>query len=161
MDGVLFLESQKLSGWVKWMALLPIIVFLLIEILRQHRPSNREDAVGVYILLSILAAVMFLVYGFRLITEVRSDGVYIKFWPISWKFKRIGFEEIIRCYARKYRPIAEYGGWGIRWGGSGKAYNASGNMGVQLELINGKRLLIGSQQAEKLAETINAAMQKA
>jgi hypothetical protein len=63
----------------------------------------------------------------------------VRFLPIHWNFKKFGFEQIIRCYARKYRPIAEYGGWGIRWGKSGKAYNAYGNIGVQLELIDGKK----------------------
>ncbi len=35
-------------------------------------------------------------------------------------------------YARKYRPIREYGGWGIRYGWNGRAYSTSGNEGVQL-----------------------------
>jgi hypothetical protein len=39
----------------------------------------------------------------------------------------------------------EYGGWGIKYGKMGKAYNVSGNRGVQLEFTDGKRLLIGSQ----------------
>jgi hypothetical protein len=134
-------------------SLLPLIVALLVF-------AILKDMTRVYIALPILAAIAFLIYGFKLITEVRSNGVYVKLWPISWKFKRIGFEEIAGCYARKYRPIVEYGGWGIRWGTSGKAYNAYGNIGVQLELTNGKRLLIGSQQAEKLAETINEGVRK-
>lgn len=151
---VIFRESQKLPGWARWLAFFPAIVLLLIF-------TILKDVIGFYVILTILAATAFLIGGFKLITEVRSDGVYIKFLPINWKFKRIGFEEIAKCYARKYRPIMEYGGWGIRWGTSGKAYNASGNMGVQFELTGGKQLLIGSQQAEKLAETINIAMEKA
>ena len=56
--------------------------------------------------------------------------------------------------ARVYRPIREYGGWGIRYGKNGKAYNISGDRGVQLELQNSKPLLIGSQRADELAQTI-------
>jgi hypothetical protein len=64
--------------------------------------------------------------------------------------------EIVSWDARTYRPILEYGGWGIRYSpfGKGWAYNISGNQGVQLELMNGKRILIGSQRAEELARTI-------
>ena len=41
----------------------------------------------------------------------------------------------------------------------GKAYNVSGNEGVQLELTNGKRILIGSQRADELADAIKRAKQ--
>jgi hypothetical protein len=37
------------------------------------------------------------------------------------------------------------------------AYNVSGKEGVQLELANGKRILIGSQRAEELARAIGEA----
>lgn len=40
----------------------------------------------------------------------------------------------------------DYGGWGIRYGRKGKAFNVFGSRGLQLEFTNGKRLLIGSQK---------------
>ena len=52
----------------------------------------------------------------------------------------------IRSYeAITYSPLREYGGWGIRYGWNGKAYNVSGNQGIQLELSEGRRVLIGTQ----------------
>ena len=36
------------------------------------------------------------------------------------------------------------------------AYNVSGDRGVQLELVNGTRLLIGSQRSEELVKTIRS-----
>ena len=60
-------------------------------------------------------------------------------------------------YAREYKPLREYGGWGIRCSlKRGKAYNVSGNKGVQLVFKNGKQLLIGSQKAEALEEAIRS-----
>ncbi|MGC9325327.1 MAG: DUF6141 family protein, partial [Desulfomonilia bacterium] len=50
----------------------------------------------------------------RLITEVRSDGIYVRFMPFHLTFRRIPFPDITRCWARDYRPIMEFGGWGIR-----------------------------------------------
>jgi hypothetical protein len=88
----------------------------------------------------------------RLITEVRSDGVYIHFVPLLRD--TILFSNIADCEARTYRPIREYGGWGVRFGWKRKAYNVSGNRGVQLTLKSGKRLLIGSQRSEELAQAI-------
>jgi hypothetical protein len=92
----------------------------------------------------------------RLVTEVRDDGIYICFFPFHWSFRKIAFTEVKQYEVRTYRPIREYGGWGIRYGCKGKAYNVSGDRGVQIELLNGKRLLIGSQRAEELWRAIQA-----
>jgi len=91
-----------------------------------------------------------------LVTEVRDDGIYICFFPFHWSFHRIAFTDVKQCEVRAYRPLAEYGGWGIRYGRVGKAYNVSGDRGVQIEFLNGKQLLIGSQRAEELWQVIQA-----
>ena len=98
----------------------------------------------------------------QLITEVREDGVYIRFIPFHGSFRRIGFDQVAQFEARMYRPIMEYGGWGIRcgFGKSGKAYNVKGNKGLQLVFKNDKRLLIGSQKPERLLEAMNSIRQK-
>jgi len=98
-------------------------------------------------------AIVWLFYRLKLVTEVRDDGVYVRFFPL--RAKLIPFRDITRCEARTYHPLREYGGWGIRYGRNGKAYNVSGNQGVQLEFIKDRPLLIGSQQPAALAEAIN------
>jgi len=90
------------------------------------------------------------------VAEVRDDGLYIRFYPLT--HQKIPFEHIVHCEVRTYNPIREFGGWGIRYGKGGKAYNVSGNRGVQLDLVNGKRLLIGSGRPEELARAIEAEM---
>lgn len=95
----------------------------------------------------------YLFYSLKLITEVRNDGLYVRFFPLSHRI--IPFEHIKFCEVRTYKPLKEYGGWGIRYGRKGKAYNVSGNRGVQLELSKEKPLLVGSQKSEELARTIN------
>jgi len=92
----------------------------------------------------------------RLETEVRGDGLYVRFFPFHRGYKRFTRGDLQDYYACQYRPIREYGGWGIRYGAKGKAYNVSGNKGVQLVLGSGKRLLIGSQRAQELAEAIDS-----
>jgi len=113
----------------------------------------------------ILLVIFWLIFGIglpalfllgKLVTEVRNDGIYICFFPFHWSFRKITFKELKRYEVRTYRPIREYGGWGIRYGSKGKAYNVSGNRGVQLEFLNGKRLLIGSQRTEELWRAIQA-----
>ena len=58
---------------------------------------------------------------------------------------------------RQYRPIIDYGGWGIRTGRDGeRVLNARGNRGVRLELADGSRLLIGSHAVKNLPRPSNA-----
>jgi hypothetical protein len=94
-------------------------------------------------------------YLIKLVTEVRGDGLYIRFFPFHFSFRKILLMDIKRHEVRTYNPIREYGGWGIRYGLKGKAYNICGNCGVQLELVNRKRLLIGSQRSEELANALD------
>lgn len=61
--------------------------------------------------------------------------------------------------ARTYRPLREYGGWGIRWGGKGRmAYNVSGSEGVEVELLDGRTVMVGSRRPDELADTLRAHM---
>jgi hypothetical protein len=103
-------------------------------------------------------ALLLLVAG--LDTEVRLDGLYVRFRPFTRR-RRIGWREIVRAEACRYRPLREYGGWGIRFGPRGKAYNVHGDRGVRLELTDGRRLLIGSQRPDELAAAIAAAQRSA
>jgi hypothetical protein len=92
----------------------------------------------------------------RLDTVIQEDGIHVLFFPIQWKLKAYPWEEIQECYVRTYRPLTEYGGWGYRIGlfESGGALNVSGKEGIQLELKNGKRLLIGTQRPEDAKEAL-------
>jgi len=97
-----------------------------------------------------------LFYSVKLTVEVSKNGIHIHFFPLYSRI--VPFKDVWSYEVSQYRPILDYGGWGIRWAlGIGWAYNVSDNWGVQLELSNGKRLLIGSQNPEKLAQMIGKA----
>jgi hypothetical protein len=90
----------------------------------------------------------------RLTTEVEDEALVLQFVPL-WKKKRIPYASIRSVEARTYRPLREYGGWGIRYGRQGGAYNVSGDRGVQLQLDDGRRFLVGSQRPDELARAIS------
>jgi hypothetical protein len=94
-------------------------------------------------------------YTANLTTEVRDDGLYFRFFPFHLSFRKIGPEDISDFEAQTYRPIRDYGGWGIRFGRKGRAYNVRGNRGVQLELASGKQILFGSQKPEEMAAALS------
>ena len=99
-------------------------------------------------------------YKMNLTTEVRSDGIYYRFFPFHLSPRKIGFAELAKYEARTYHAIRDYGGWGIRYGRKGKVYNVSGNRGVQLEFSNGNRLLFGSQKPDEFVTALNLASGK-
>ncbi len=89
----------------------------------------------------------------KLVVETREDVLLISFVPLRTRL--VTYDTIARCEVRTYRPLMEYGGWGIKWGGKkGWSYTIGGNQGVQLELHDGKKLLIGSRKPEELAAAI-------
>ena len=67
--------------------------------------------------------------------------MHYQFFPFHFKSHTIRIKDINSFKAMKYSPLKEYGGWGIRFGFKGKAYNVSGNKGVKLFLTNGKNIL--------------------
>lgn len=95
---------------------------------------------------------------FHMETTVYPDRVDIRMAPFAHRVVRSS--DIASAEARTYRPLKEYGGWGIRWGwfsfGSNRAYNISGDQGVQLVLTNGDRVLIGTQRPQELEAAIRS-----
>jgi hypothetical protein len=110
----------------------------------------------IYILLGVALWVFFRTT--RLITEVRYDALYVRFHPFHFRYKRFRFDEIEKFEAVDYRPIRDFGGWGIKFGPKGKAYNVSGKHGLYLTLRNGKHLMIGSQRTHELASALDSVM---
>ncbi len=123
--------------------------------------DNPTSDTGISIILVLFGVLLPLfMYSLKLVTEVRQDGLYVRFYPFHLSFKRYQYESINSYKVREYSPLKEYGGWGIRYGLKGMAYNVSGNRGVQLQFKNGKKLLIGSQQPEELVSRIQVAINK-
>jgi hypothetical protein len=164
-EGVIFREEQRFAAWLNLLVYLSMGLAVLLTIFALKKEYTEKGPLGTQeLLLTVIAgigvpiAIAALFLFLKLITEVRSDGVYVRFLPFHIHFKRFASEDLSEYYAREYKPIIEYGGWGIRYGlsGNGKAYNVSGNKGVQLVFKNGRRLLIGSQRDEELEQAIRS-----
>ena len=91
----------------------------------------------------------------RLTTIINDTGILIRFFPFHTKQRKINWEDIKECSIIKYNPIKDYGGWGLRNNLKGKAYNTKGNIGIQIQLNDEKRILVGTQQPDKVKGIIN------
>ena len=148
-----YYEIQQFRQIWVWLILLLVEFALLFTIL-----SGMINLLVSIIIISIGFGFIWLIYRMKLITIINEDGINIIFAPFTNFI--IPFNKIKKYQIRQYRPIIEYGGWGIRYSKSGKAYNVSGKIGLQIELTNGKRLLIGTQNPDALLQTLNEIINK-
>jgi len=157
-----FREEQRFRQIWIWLIVIGIAALMWYSTFRQiiqRRPFGSRPAPDTLLMIFWLLfgiGLPALLFSARLISEVRSDGIYIRFFPFHFSFKEIAFEELMSFEVRTYNALREYGGWGIRYGSQGKAYNVGGNRGVQLVLTDGKRILIGSQRPEEFLATLEA-----
>jgi cellulose synthase/poly-beta-1,6-N-acetylglucosamine synthase-like glycosyltransferase len=131
-------------------------VYMIIQQLVLNKPFGNHPMSNTVLIVSGLFYLL-MMWGFfsiKLHTQIDSNGISVKFFPFI-KHKIFLWKDISNCYVRTYKPIIEYGGWGYRMGmGNGVAYNISGNIGIQLELTNKKKILIGTNQGEEAERAI-------
>jgi len=72
--------------------------------------------------------------------------------------RSVPFSEIRSAASVRYRPIVEFGGWGIRGTRKRRAWTARGNEAVALELVHDRQLLIGSDKPRRLEDRIRSAL---
>lgn len=166
METILFKERQRFTQFWLWAVVIGVASIFLIGFLYQVIGGGSYGARPVSdVQLSIISVLVglglpYFFYSMSLTTEVLSGVVQVRFFPFHVKPVQIQLHLVRDMKKVVYHPIAEYGGWGIRWGFKGKAYSTSGNEGVRLFFYNREPLLIGSQKADELFNAIIEAKQK-
>jgi len=157
----LFSENQRFSQWWLWLLLIGLTGLILYGIIQQlifGIPFGTKPAsdAGLVLTLVIPVSLLALFIALRLETRITRDGIYVRFLPFQKTFRYYSWANLSKSYVRKYSAILEYGGWGYRFGffGKGSALNVSGNKGLQLITIDGKKMLIGTRKPEEITETL-------
>ncbi|WP_198938417.1 hypothetical protein [Tenacibaculum holothuriorum] len=154
----IFKEEQRfMQLWLIVLLAVSTIV-PVIMIIREYLHGKTSLLNLSWTLVLILFATGF-IFFFKLKTRIDEKGIHYQFFPFHLKSRLIKWNEIEKVYVRKYDPISEYGGWGLKGGalwnkGKGTAINVSGDIGIQLELKSGKKLLIGTQQENNAKQVI-------
>lgn len=143
---LIYREEQRFAGWTYVL----VAVAALAAPVVMWKQGLHGEGYGAFI--ALVATVLF--FLLRLEIEVRTSGVYVRFFPFPWK--RIDLSHCVRIRSVTYRPLAEYGGWGVRHVLGGRAYSARGDRGVRLDFADGRHTLLGSQHPEALAEAISS-----
>jgi hypothetical protein len=125
--------------------------------LARGRAWSVDFGLGLTIGLGLLMIVI--VFLLHMTTEVTPTHVRVWFGWIPTYRRIVPIDSVRSVEVVTYRPIRDYGFWGIRSGSDGeRALIARGNRGVRLELVDGSKLLIGSQTPELLAAAIDRSL---
>ncbi len=159
MEKVLFQEEQRFKQWWIWLLIIFILLAVIIPLfnaIAKEQTALNSSGTARLILYGVLAvlfltAVLIIMLFIKLKTKITDKGIYIAYFPFIRKWKKFAVEEIENYEIRKYRAMLEYGGYGMKnQRKSGRAYSISGDIGLQLYMKNGKKLLIGTQKKQAM-----------
>ncbi len=153
-----FKEEQAFRQWWLFAILVSSLMITLIQLFSNDLTfqSNYWDLFGV-MLVSFITIIFWVV---RLQTRIDSRGINTRFSPLKIFKKHYSWKDISQCYVRKYSPLTEYGGWGIRGLAKGNAYNVSGNIGIQIITKDRKNFLIGTNKPGEARQVIKRYQEK-
>lgn len=139
-------EQQFRQAWL-WLLILlidvPVVVLILVG----------RSSPGVLIALIVPVLVTALMLAAKLVVDVDRNEIRIAF-HFLWPTRRIAIADVKTAKATHYNALLEYGGWGVRLGWKGWAFNVDGDEGVLVETNDGKQVLIGSRRAKELEAAI-------
>lgn len=165
MSRIYYKEEQRFTQVWIWMLLLALSGFWVWQLVQQvfmGIPFGNKPGSDLSIILTglfpLLAIILF--RFLTLETVINEEGIGYRFRPFQRKLNIIKVDDIIKFEVKKYSPLKDYGGWGIRFGSSknGKAYNVSGNQGVLFEFKNGKKFLLGTQKPSEIRSALEKLM---
>lgn len=151
-----YYEVQRFTQWWVWILLLVVFFTTIIPIITLITENGFDTSYSWAIIFpaATTGLVVLLFYLLKLETTIDAKGIHYRFFPFPKKM--IPWQEIESCYVRTYSPLTEFGGWGIRFGLGGRAYNVKGNKGIQVVTKSGKKILFGTQNETEVQNVIDA-----
>ncbi len=152
---------RERTGWPWWIHLIvlgatggAILGPLLDRSAGTLDPAVRAMTVGATVL---LVALIYLFLG-GLTVVLEPDRIRVglgRGWPVR---TTIHLRDISSLESVDYRPLRDFGGWGVRGPGSRRIWSARGSRAVRMTLTDGRVVLIGSDEPRTLENRIRQAM---
>lgn len=146
------LYEHRQTGWVMLaMACVPLLclgtIWATTPPARQALPPALLPGIGI-----VTAVVLF---GFKSLSVMVTRDDLIARFGIGLFRRTVALSEVVAVAVAR---TTGYQGWGIHRTRNGMHYNVAGFDAVRLELANGRRPMIGSDDASRLAATIRRAI---
>ncbi len=115
------------------------------------QPMSNTSVIGWTIFLWLIYLRLITV---KLVTELFPGELRVAMRGL-WRSAKISLKHVKSVGVLRFDPTADWGGYGVRRGSRGTAYIAAGNEGVELQMIDGSIVLVGSGNAAALASAIS------
>ncbi len=161
----LFSESQNflMAFPLLAIAMLFLNLLFLYGIIQQEifeRPFGDQSisTTGLIFLLVFTFIITAFLYSLRLEMHLEKDRIRVRFYPVHRSFYEFTTDQVVQCSVKKYKPMREFGGWGLRKNlrTRAKAWTVSGNTGLELIFSEGHKLMIGTKKPVSLKTALEA-----
>ena len=160
---------QSFIPWIILVVLLIVFVSISMGLYQQlylrkpygDEPMSNNGLIWSSIISFFVAcAVFILILNIRMVTEIWTDGIRFNFSPLIRKMRYIPLADITSVEVAKYRPIAEFGGWGIRKRLISRktAYNIRGRIGSRVTKKDGSQVMFGTQKQVEMKRAVEKMM---
>ena len=153
---ILFEEVQQFTkasvrDFIKILMGIVFITLIISLILQKGRMTDYSRLLIIF--LPILLVANFIL-GSKLITQIRTDGIYVRFPPWQKKFSQFDWSNIAEAFVKDYKPMREFMGWGIRYAPGRMGYIVAGKNCIELVFKNGNSVLITTQRPGEVNEVL-------
>ncbi|MDD5040699.1 MAG: hypothetical protein PHY34_06160 [Patescibacteria group bacterium] len=160
----LYHEVQDAKPWWMYLIIGPLVVFSAWSFVQQiifGKPFGNNPAPDFGVWLIFLACGIGLPWLFWAGKQVITfDGKnisssYVPFWKTTF-----AWDQVEKYYPREFNAMRDFWGWGIRYGlRKGSTWVMAyvyfdETRGVQFELANGRRILIGSKKTDEFLQAL-------
>ena len=129
---------------------IPTLILVGVVVFSQESPAQ-EGILAVLAVFGIMALVMALIFNIKLETRIDEKGIHYRFFPFV-KWRLIEKTQIGKAEVTSFNPLLDHGGWGIKGNRTTKAFTVIGDNGLQIEMGEKKKVLIGTQKPKELKE---------
>ena len=169
MDKIIYSEEQLLKRSFMPFSVLSVLLLVIVGFgmgfyrqLYHGKPYGNNPMSDTQLLLAgiitffLLAGVFVIMLSGKLTTEVMSNGIRFRYFPFVMKYRFIALGDIETVTVCDYKPVAEFGGWGMRriLFKRKVAYSISGKTALRIRHKNGFETVIGTQKPSEMKKAI-------
>ncbi|MGB3907833.1 MAG: DUF6141 family protein [Methanomethylovorans sp.] len=159
-NSLVFQEKQYFDKWKNFFVLAVVmvtinaVILLYVFYIFHEVPSLFLFLVAIPVLVFMIT--FFLFSKMEMTTEVRYDGLYIRYLPTQRTFRYFPFESIESSQRSKGEMLDRINNWRIRSYPNRTIYQCGSSEKVLIKLVNGKTLLIDSKSPDELIAAISS-----
>jgi hypothetical protein len=151
-------QSSQSAFWISWLLATLGIAYLAIGAWLLH--LSKTKPIGVTFL--CIGPAMFILAALlgSMTIQITPHHLTLRAGIFRIRLLRIALNDIFETRIIAFRPLADFGGWGIRRAGNTTAFILAGRRGVRLTTQTGKQYVLSSPNPEQLAAAIRIASGK-